>query len=49
VSTPLAAQRSLLADLARWLAKARRAGFDDDGIAALFESAVRDDAARGVA
>jgi GntR family transcriptional regulator len=35
------AHRSLRSDLLRWLAKARRAGLDDDSIAALFEDTFR--------
>jgi GntR family transcriptional regulator len=38
---PLAAQEPLRADLRRWLAKARRAGLDDDSIEALFLSTFR--------
>jgi GntR family transcriptional regulator len=38
----LAAHKGLRTDLARWLTKARRAGLDDDSIAALFESTFRD-------
>src|SRR6476659_889788 len=37
----LAAHKALRTELARWLAKARRAGLDDDSIAALFESTFR--------
>jgi GntR family transcriptional regulator len=37
----LAAHRGLRTELARWLTKARRAGLDDDSIAALFESTFR--------
>ena len=37
----LAAHASLRKDLAGWFAKARRAGLDDDSIAALFESTFR--------
>ena len=37
----LAAHRALRTDLVRWLAKARRAGLDEDSIAALFESTQR--------
>jgi len=37
----LAAHRSLRKDLDRWLTKARRAGLDDDSIAALFEDTFR--------
>lgn len=45
----LAAHKGLLADLNRWLAKARRAGLDDDSIAALFERAFRAAGAEDVA
>jgi GntR family transcriptional regulator len=38
---PLAAHRPLRRDLQRWLAKARRAGLDDESIEALFESTFR--------
>jgi DNA-binding transcriptional regulator YhcF (GntR family) len=34
----LGAHKSLRADLVRWFTKARRAGLDNDSIAALFES-----------
>jgi GntR family transcriptional regulator len=44
----LAAHKALRADLARWFAKARRAGLDDDSIAALFDSTFRG-ASEGVA
>ena len=44
----VAAQRPLRAELARWLAKARKAGLDDDAIEALFATAIRD-AARDAA
>jgi GntR family transcriptional regulator len=37
----LAAHGRLRTDLARWLDKARKAGLDDDSIAALFDSTVR--------
>ena len=37
----LAAHRALRKDLDRWLTKARRAGLDDDSIAALFEDTFR--------
>jgi GntR family transcriptional regulator len=37
----LGAHRALRGDLQRWLTKARRAGLDDDGIAALFEATFR--------
>jgi GntR family transcriptional regulator len=45
----LAAHKGLRADLARWLTKARRAGLDDDSIAALFESTFRATADQDVA
>lgn len=45
----LAAHKGLRADLARWLTKARRAGLDDDNIAALFESTFCDSANEDVA
>lgn len=45
----LAAHKGLRADLVRWLTKARRAGLDDDSIAALFENTFRDVADEGVA
>ncbi len=38
---PLAAHRPLARDLARWLARARRAGLDDESIEALFASTFR--------
>ena len=38
---PLAAHRPLRRDLQRWLAKARRAGLDDESIEALFASTFR--------
>jgi GntR family transcriptional regulator len=38
---PLAAHGPLRRDLARWLAKARRAGLDDESIEALFASTFR--------
>ena len=37
----LASHEALRADLRRWLDKARRAGLDDDSVAALFESTFR--------
>lgn len=37
----LAAHKGLRSELDRWLTKARRAGLDDDSIAALFESTFR--------
>src|SRR5437762_12697169 len=42
----LAAHKTLQADLVRWLDKARRAGLDDDSIAAGFESTFRSSAAK---
>lgn len=45
----LAAHKALRSDLLRWLTKARRAGLDDDSIAALFESAFRSSAGEDVA
>jgi GntR family transcriptional regulator len=45
----LAAHKGLRSELARWLAKARRAGLDDDSIAALFESTFRAKANEDVA
>jgi GntR family transcriptional regulator len=44
-----AAHAALRKDLSRWLAKARRAGLDDDSIAALFESTFRSGPDDGVA
>jgi len=41
---PLAAQGPLRRDLQRWLAKARRAGLDDESIEALFASTFRSSA-----
>jgi GntR family transcriptional regulator len=38
---PLAAHGPLRGDLQRWLAKARRAGLDDESIEALFDSTFR--------
>src|ERR1700728_149890 len=46
---PLAAQGPLRQDLQRWLAKARRAGLDDEGIEALFRDTFRSSAARDIA
>ncbi len=37
----LGAHKALAAELGRWLQKARRAGLDDDSIAALFERTFR--------
>ncbi len=45
----LAAHKTLRADLVRWLTKARRAGLDDDSIAALFETTFRAASDEGVA
>jgi GntR family transcriptional regulator len=45
----LAAHAALRKDLSGWLVKARRAGLDDDSIAALFESTCRSDLNEGVA
>jgi GntR family transcriptional regulator len=39
---PLRDQQALLVRLNRWLAEAAAAGLDDDGVAALFASAVRE-------
>jgi len=45
----LAAHAALRKDLSGWLVKARRAGLDDDSIAALFESTFRAGLNEGVA
>jgi GntR family transcriptional regulator len=45
----LAAHNALRAALTRWLAKARRAGLDDDSIAALFDSTFRATAEEDIA
>ena len=45
----LVAHASLRQDLCRWLAKAHRAGLDDDSIAALFESTCRSGPTEGAA
>ena len=45
----LAAHEALRSDLVDWLTKARRAGLDDDSIAALFDSTFRSAAEEGVA
>jgi GntR family transcriptional regulator len=45
----LAAHDGLRTRLTRWLADARRAGLDDDSIAALFERTFRESAAEDVA
>ena len=43
-TSPLAAHGPLRVDLQRWLAKARRAGLDDESIEALFRDSFRSDA-----
>ncbi len=43
------AQKRLRTDLERWVTRARAAGLDDDGIAALFETTFRDAAHEDVA
>jgi GntR family transcriptional regulator len=45
----LAADAALRKDLSGWLAKARRAGLDDDSIVSLFESTFRSGLNEGVA
>ena len=45
----LAAHGPLRQDLLRWLAKARRAGLDEDSIEALFQDTFRSSADQGVA
>jgi GntR family transcriptional regulator len=45
----LAAHGPLRQDLMRWLAKARRAGLDDESIEAIFRDVVRSASAEGVA
>lgn len=45
----LAAHRPLRAELQRWLAKARRAGLDDESIEALFTSTFRSAAEEDIA
>ncbi len=45
----LAAHGPLRQDLKRWVARARRAGIDDESIEALFRDVVRSSAAEGVA
>ncbi len=47
--TSISAHKTLRADLVRWLTKARRAGLEDDSIAALFESTFRASSEEGVA
>lgn len=49
VDGSLAAHKGLQAELARWFAKARRAGLDDDSIAALVENTVRSAADEDIA
>ena len=46
---PPAAYEPLRRDLSRWLAKARRAGLDDEGIEALFASTFRATAEQDIA
>jgi GntR family transcriptional regulator len=48
-STSLAAHGPLRRELARWFAKARRVGLDDDSIRALFEETFRGQMTEGVA
>ena len=45
----LAAHRPLRAELRRWLARARRAGLDDESIEALFASAFRSEREEDIA
>ena len=45
----LAAHAPLRQDLQRWLAKARRAGLDDESIEALFQDSFRSASSEGVA
>jgi GntR family transcriptional regulator len=45
----LAAHGALRRDLERWLAKARRAGLDDESIEALFQDSFRSASSEGVA
>ena len=45
----LAAHGPLRQDLLRWLARARRAGLDDESIEALFQNTFRSADAEGVA
>jgi len=47
--TSLAAHGPLRLDLERWLAKARRAGLDDESIEALFQNTFRYAAREGIA
>ena len=46
---PLAAHGPLRGDLQRWLAKARRAGLDDESIEALFDSTFRSSSEENIA
>jgi GntR family transcriptional regulator len=48
-NTSLAAHGPLRTELARWFAKARRAGLDDESIEALFRNAFRSLSEEGVA
>jgi GntR family transcriptional regulator len=48
-SPPPDGAKDLRAALERWIGRARAAGFDDEGMAALFADAVRPPAARRVA
>ena len=48
-ATPLAVYGPLRRDLQRWLAKARRAGLDDESIQALFASTFRSAAEQDIA
>jgi GntR family transcriptional regulator len=45
----LAAQGPLLQDLRRWLARARKAGLDDESIEAIFMNTFRSDSAQDIA
>ena len=47
--TSFAAHGPLRADLRRWLAKARRAGLDEESIEALFATTFRDSAQEDIA
>jgi GntR family transcriptional regulator len=46
---PLAAHQPLRRDLQRWLARARRAGLDDESIEALFDSTFRSESVEDIA
>jgi GntR family transcriptional regulator len=48
-AAPLVALGPLRQELQRWMAKARRAGLDDESIEALFVDCLRSDAAEDVA